>query len=58
MYQHHPQTLEALEEAITQEVAALLPEMTHRVMENYRERLSQCIDNEGRHLNNIIFEKH
>jgi hypothetical protein len=39
VYQHHPQSLEGLKEAITQEVAALPPEMTRRVMEKYRERL-------------------
>jgi hypothetical protein len=47
--------LEALKEAITQEVAAIPPEMTSRIMENYRERLNQCIDNEGRHSSDIIF---
>jgi hypothetical protein len=30
----------------TQEVAAIPPEMTRRVMEKYRGRLNQCIDNE------------
>jgi hypothetical protein len=55
VYQHRPQTLEALKEAITQEVAAIPPEMTRRVMENYWERLNQCIDIEGRHLSDIIF---
>jgi hypothetical protein len=39
--------LEGLLEAITQEVAAIPPEMTRRVMEKYWERLNQCIDNEG-----------
>lgn len=58
VYQHRPQTLEALKEAITQEVAAIPPEMTRRVIENYRERLNQCINNEGRHLSNVIFKTH
>jgi hypothetical protein len=48
--------LEGLKEAITQEVAAIPPEMTCRVMEKYRERLSQCIDNEGRHLSDVVFK--
>jgi hypothetical protein len=34
VYQHRPQTLEALKDAITQEVAAIPHEMTRRVMEN------------------------
>ena len=33
------QTLEALKEAIRQKVAAITPEMTLKVMDNYRERL-------------------
>jgi hypothetical protein len=44
VYHHRPQTLKDLKEAITQEVAAIPPEMTRKVMEKYRERLSQCID--------------
>jgi hypothetical protein len=36
VYQHCPQTLEGLKEAITQEVAAIMPQITCRVMEKYR----------------------
>jgi hypothetical protein len=50
--------LEALKEAITKEVAAIPLEMTCRVMENYWERLNQCIFNKGCHLSDIILEKH
>jgi hypothetical protein len=32
------------------------PEMTRKVMEKYRERLNQCIDNEGRYLSDIGFK--
>jgi hypothetical protein len=32
VYQYRPQTLESLKEAITQEVAVILPEMFRRVM--------------------------
>jgi hypothetical protein len=56
VYQHRPQTLEALKEAITQEAAAIPPEMTNMVMEKYQERLNQCIDNEGRHLSDAVFK--
>ena len=38
------QTLEALKEAIRQEVAAITPEMILKFMDNYRERLHQCIN--------------
>jgi hypothetical protein len=55
VYQHWPQTLEGLKEA-TQEVAAIPPEMTRRVVEKYRERLNQCIDNESHHLSDVVFK--
>jgi hypothetical protein len=48
--------LEGLKEVITQEVAAILPETTCRVMEKYWERLNQCIDNKSRHLSNVVFK--
>jgi len=38
------QTLEALMEAIRQEVAVITPEMILKVMDNYRERLHQFIN--------------
>jgi len=38
------QSLEALKEAIRQEVAAITPEMILKVMDNYRERLHQSIN--------------
>jgi hypothetical protein len=47
VYQHRLQTFESLKEAITQEVAAIPPEITRRVMEKYREKLNQCIDNKA-----------
>ena len=58
VYLHRPQTLEALGEAITQEDAAIPPEMIRQVMRNYRERLNECIVNEGRHLSNVLFKTH
>ena len=39
VYEQRPQTLEALKEAIRQEVAAITPEMILKVMDNYRESL-------------------
>ena len=36
VYEQRPQTLEALKEAIRQEVAAITPEMILKVMDNYR----------------------
>ena len=56
VYKHRPQTLKALKDAICEEVAAIPPEMTNRVMENFRERLRQFIANNGRHLSDVIFK--
>jgi len=50
------QTLEALKEAIQQEVAAITHEMILKVMENYRERLHQFINIQGRHLSDVLFK--
>jgi len=49
--------LEALKEAIRQEVAAITPEMILKVMDKYRERLHQFINIQGRHLSDV-FSKH
>jgi len=56
VYKHQPQTLKALKDAIRKEAAAIRPEMTNIVMENFRERLRQCIANNGRHLSDVIFK--
>jgi len=50
--------LEALKEAIRQEVAAITPEMILKVMDNYGERLHQCINIQGRHLSDVLFKTH
>jgi len=52
------QTLEALKEAIRQEVAATTPEMILKVMDNYRERLHQFINIQGRYLSDDLFKTH
>jgi len=51
-------TLEDLKEAIRQEVATITPEMILKVMDNYRERLHQCINIQGRHLSGVLFKTH
>jgi len=57
VYEQRPQSLRALKEAITQEVEAIPPEMTQRVMNNFRERLQQCVDSAGSHLRDVLFKK-
>ena len=56
IYKHRPQTLKALKEAIREEVASIPLEMTNIVMGNFRERLRQCIANNGRNLSDVIFK--
>jgi hypothetical protein len=53
---HRPQILKALKNAIREEVAAVSPDMTNLVKKNFKERLRQCIVNNGRHLSNVIFK--
>ena len=50
------QTLEALKEAIRQEVAAITPEMILKFMDNYRERLHKFINIQARYLSDVLFK--
>jgi len=52
------QTLEALKEALRQEVAAITPEMILKAMDNYRGRLHHCVNIQGRHLRDVSFKIH
>ena len=56
VYKQRPQTLEALKEAIRQEVAAITPEMILKVTDSHRERLHQFINIHGRHLSDVLFK--
>jgi len=56
VYEQCPLTLEALKEVIRQKVAAVTPEMILKVMDNYQERLHQCINIQGRHLSDVLFK--
>jgi len=58
VYEQRPVTLEALKEAIRKEVAAITTEMILKVMDNYRERLHQCINIQGHHLSDVLFKTH
>ena len=51
-----PGTVEQLKEAIRQEVAAIPPAMTRKAMDNFRERLQECVINNGRHLSDVILK--
>ncbi len=55
-YGNRPQSIEQLKDAIRQEIIAIPHEMTRRVIDNFRERLRQCVDNNGSHLTDLIFK--
>ena len=56
VYSNCPQSIEQLKDAIRQEITAIPHEMTRRVIDNFRERLRQCVDNKGSHLTDLIFK--
>ena len=56
VYSNCPQSIEQLKDAIRQEITAIPHEMTRRVIDNFRERLRQCIDNNRSHLTDLIFQ--
>jgi hypothetical protein len=51
-----PGTIEDLKQRLKEETAAILKQMTCRVMENRRRRLEQCLRNGAGHPNDEIFE--
>lgn len=55
VYVHKPRTLLELKEAITEEVRAIDLELLARVMDNFRRRIENCIQEDGHHLSDIIF---
>ena len=56
VYSNRPQSIEQLKDAIRQEITAIPHEMTRRVIDNFREHLRQCVDNNGSHLTDLIFK--
>jgi hypothetical protein len=58
VFKHHPRSLEDLKERIQQEIDAILPDLTQRVMKNFRERLQQCVANDGHHMSDMVFKTH
>ena len=48
--------IQALKDAICREIAAIPPVMSERVMGAFRNRLEECIANDGHDLGDIIFK--
>lgn len=55
VYVHKPRDLNDLKEAIRAEISAISEETVAKVMENFEERLHECIYEEGRHLPEVLF---
>ena len=56
VYINCPRSIEQLKDAIRQEITAIPHEMTSQVIDNFRERLRQCVDNNGSNLTDLIFK--
>jgi len=53
---HNPRTLNDLKEAIRQEIRTIDHQLLVRVMDDCKERLENFIQEDGRHLTDIIFK--
>ena len=55
MYTHKPHNLNELKDAIQQEVLTIDQQLLAQAMDNFKQRIENCIQEDGRHLNEIIF---
>ncbi|CAI6370202.1 unnamed protein product [Macrosiphum euphorbiae] len=51
VYVDKPRNIQELKESIRREIVEISDDMVKKVMGNFRDRLEQCIAEEGRHLN-------
>jgi hypothetical protein len=56
VYENKPKTTVDLKQNISEEVAAISPNMLQRVMQNFQKRLGESFY-KGRHLTDTIFRK-
>ena len=56
MYERKPPTLEDLKEGIPVEVAQIDRAILERVEANFQERLQKCINENGHHMKDIVFQ--
>ncbi|KDR09130.1 hypothetical protein L798_00737 [Zootermopsis nevadensis] len=52
-----PRNIQELKDSIRQEIVTVREEMLGRAMQNFEERLQECVQKEGRHLMDVIFRK-
>ena len=55
VYTHKPRNLNELKDAIRQEVLTINQQLLARAMNDFKQRIENCIQDDGRHLNGIIF---
>jgi hypothetical protein len=55
MYTHKPRNLNKLKDAIQQEVLTIDQQLLARAMDEFKRRIENCIQKDGRHLNDVIF---
>jgi hypothetical protein len=56
VYTHKPHMLNDLKEAICQEILPIVRQLAAHVMDDLKKNLENCIQEDGRHLTNIIFK--
>ena len=56
MYINRPRSIEQFKDAIRQKITAVPHEMTRQLIDNFCERLRQCVENNGSHLIDLIFK--
>ena len=55
-YAHEPRRMNDLKEAIRQEIRPIDRQLLARVMDDFKERLENCIQSDGRHLTDMNFK--
>jgi hypothetical protein len=50
------QTTDDLKMAILKQISAIPENMVRRALGNLRERLEECVGNDGRHLSDVLFK--
>ena len=56
VYTHKPRTLNDLKEAIRQEIGPIDHQLLARVMDDFKKKFENCIQEDGRQLTDIIFK--
>ena len=56
VYTHKPHTLNDLKAAIRQEIRPIDRQLLARVMDDFKKRLENCIQEDGRHPTDIVFK--